>query len=79
MQGGGLTGTDVIHTDATKIDAWEKFTLWNLGGGMYALKTASGHFLTVVKGGRVGGNDAAIHTNATKAGSWESFKLVDPP
>jgi hypothetical protein len=33
VNGGGVVGPGAIHTDATKIDAWETFTLQNLGGG----------------------------------------------
>ena len=45
--GGGRT-TDVIHTDATRVGAWEKFTLIDSGDGSpvihYGLRTSAGYF-----------------------------------
>lgn len=46
-----------------------------------ALVTASGHYVTVVNGGGLGGpntgSDAVpIHTDATSAGAWETFTVV---
>jgi hypothetical protein len=69
--GGGGQTTDVIHTDATIIDAWEKFTLIDAGGGAYGLRTVNGHFLTAVGGG--GRTTDVIHTDATQILAWEKF------
>jgi hypothetical protein len=72
--GGGGRTTDVIHTDATQIQAWEKFSLVSLGGGVYAIETINGHFLTAVGGG--GRITDVIHTDATQIQAWEKFSLI---
>jgi len=45
----------VIHTDATWIGAWEKFTLIDSGDGLpntrFFLQTTNGHYLTAMGGG----------------------------
>lgn len=71
--GGGNRLTDVLHSDATSIGAWEKFTLVQLGR-QCALKTASGNYVTFVGGG--GRLNDVVHTDATAAGAWEKFTLV---
>jgi hypothetical protein len=77
--GGGGRNTDTLHTDATRIGAWEKFALVPLGNGMTAIQTVDGHYLTAMSGG--GWNDNAInnpafHTDATRIQAWEEFTLV---
>jgi hypothetical protein len=47
---------------------------------LVALKTADGHYLTVVNGGGLGGPNTgpyavAIHTDAVQAGPWETFRV----
>lgn len=75
MNGGGLT-TDSIHTNATRIGAWEKFSVVGLGVTGFAIQTSNVHWLTAVYGGGLGnGSTDAIHTNATVARDWEVFKL----
>ncbi len=71
---GGRT-SDVIHTNATQIGEWEKFTLVSLepGNPFIAWKARDGHYLTAVGGG--GRNTDVIHTNATQRRSWEQFGL----
>ena len=53
--GGGGRTTDVIHTDATRIGSWGKFTLIDSGSGtpviQCGLLTTNGHYLTAVGGG----------------------------
>ncbi|HEY0999855.1 MAG TPA: hypothetical protein VGD83_09470 [Streptosporangiaceae bacterium] len=75
--GGGGRTTDVIHTDATRIGSWEKFTLIDSGSGtpviQYGLLTTNGHYLTAVSGG--GRTTDVIHSDATRVGSWEKFTL----
>ncbi len=71
--GGGGRVIDAIHSDATKLLDWEKFTLWSLGGGWYSITTTNGHYLTAVGGG--GRTTDVIHTDATAVGSWEKFKV----
>jgi hypothetical protein len=75
--GGGGRISDTIRTDATKIQAWEKFKLW--GGDpsnpqYSAIQTVTGNFLTAVDGG--GRISDTIHTNATQINTWEMFRLI---
>lgn len=76
--GGGGRTTDVIHTDATKIGSWEKFTLIDScdGGSIidYGLKTLKGTYLTAVGGG--GRITDVIHSDATQLQAWEKFKMI---
>ena len=75
--GGGGRTTDVIHTDATRIGSWEKFTLIDSGSGtpviQYGLLTTNGHYLTAVGGG--GRNTDVIHSDATQLQAWEKLTL----
>lgn len=81
VDGGGRT-TNVIHTVATQIRAWEKFRI--LGTGPYALQTARGSFFTAVNGGGLSGPATlpggqltdAIHSDATKIAAWEQFRFT---
>jgi acyl-CoA hydrolase len=50
-RGGGGRITDVIHSDATQLQAWEKLTLNSLGFGVYDIQMIDGHYLTAVGGG----------------------------
>src|SRR5689334_12335534 len=65
--GGGGRTTDVIHTDATRVGSWERFTLIDSGDGSsnihYGLLTTNGHYLTAVGGG--GRITDVIHSDAT--------------
>ena len=76
--GGGGRTTDVIHSDAKKIQNWERFTLEDTCSGdpviTYAIKTYSGHYLTAVGGG--GRITDVIHSDATQVQAWEKFKLL---
>jgi hypothetical protein len=72
--GGGGRITDVIHSDATQLQAWERFTLHYLGNGQYDIETVNGHFLTAVGGG--GRTTDTIHSDATQVGSWEKFTIT---
>jgi len=71
--GGGGRITDVIHSDAIHLLAWEKFSLHYLGNGQYAIQTVNGHYLTAVGGG--GRTTDTIHSDATQIGSWEKFRI----
>lgn len=73
--GGGGRTTDVIHTDATRARAWEKFTLVDTGEGSstYGIKTVKGNYLTAVGGG--GRTTDVIHSDATRLLDWEKFTL----
>jgi hypothetical protein len=73
--GGGGRTTDVIHTDATRVGSWEKFTLTDSGDGAanihYGLKTSRGFYLTAQDSG--GRTTDVIHSNATQLQAWEKF------
>jgi hypothetical protein len=75
--GGGGRVTDVLHTDATQAQAWEKFVLIDSGSGMpniqYGFRTKTGNYLTVVGGG--GRITDVIHSNATQLLDWEKMQL----
>jgi hypothetical protein len=45
--GGGIAHGDNLHTDATRIQAWEKFRIVDQGDGTYTIQTVSGFFLAV--------------------------------
>jgi hypothetical protein len=76
--GGGGRTTDVLHTDATRIGAWEKFTLIDSGDGSsnihYGFKTVHGYYLTVVGGG--GRTTDVIHSDATNLLAWEKLTAI---
>lgn len=76
--GGGGRTTDVIHTDATRIGSWEKFTLIDSGDGSpnihYGLRTTYGYYLTAVGGG--GRTTDVIHSDAPWLRDWEKFSFV---
>ena len=73
--GAGGRTTDVIHTDATGVGSWERFTLVPAGDGIhYGLRTSNGHYLTAVGGG--GRSSDAIHSDATSLRDWEKFTVV---
>ena len=75
--GGGGRTTDVIHTNATRVGAWEKFTLIDSGDGSpvihYGLRTSAGYYLTAVGDG--GRTTDVIHSNATWLQGWEKFQF----
>ena len=81
--GGGGRVTDVFHTDAAAIGAWERYRLFLvLGGGSppkFAIQTAGFNFITAVNGGGqsgpAGGTDA-VHTDAKQVQSWETFRFA---
>ena len=45
--GGGIANGDNLHTDATRIQAWEKFKIADKGDGTYTIQTVSGFYLAV--------------------------------
>jgi len=81
--GGGGRVTDVFHTNATAIGAWEKYRLFLVQGGgvppKFAIQTSGFNFLTAVNGGGqsgpAGGTDP-VHTDATQVRSWETFTFA---
>lgn len=74
--GGPNDSSSPIHTDATEIGAWQKLTIRFLPNDKATIQTPSGHFLTAVNGGGMGGPNDAIVTNRTKQGAWEAFRIV---
>lgn len=74
--GGGGRTTDVLHTDATRVGTWERFTLIDIGDGssQYGIRTYSGHYLSAQGGG--GRITDVIHSNRTQILDWEKFKLI---
>lgn len=74
VSGGGRT-TDVIESNRTVANAWEKFTLVPMGAGnLYALETSNGFFLTAEGGG--GRTTDVIHSILRNAEAWETFALI---
>ena len=76
--GGGGRINDVLHTDATRIGAWEKFTLIDSGDGSsflkYGIRTVKGFYLTAVnRGGQI---VDAIHSDARHLLDWEKFTPI---
>ncbi|HTD57093.1 MAG TPA: hypothetical protein VK670_17010 [Silvibacterium sp.] len=81
VNGGGIGGpndfTAPVHTDTTKIGPWERLILDFLPDSKVTVRTSTGHYLTALGGGGMGGpNTMPIHTDATKLGAWETFTLV---
>lgn len=76
--GGGGRTTDVLHTDATRVRAWERFTLVDSGDGSsnirYGFRTSNGHYLTAVGGG--GRTTDVMHSDATRLLAWEKLTLI---
>ncbi len=76
--GGGNRTTDVIHSDASNVSGWERFTLVDLGKGTpnitYGIKVKNGQFLSAVGGG--GRVQDVIHSNASMPQGWEEFQLI---
>jgi hypothetical protein len=73
VDGGGRT-SDVLHTDAVNVAAWEEFRIAHTGSlsaFSVSIQTTSNNFLTAVG---LGGKTAnAIHSDATAVGTWETF------
>jgi hypothetical protein len=72
--GGGGRMTDVIHSDATQLQDWEKFALVSQGDGVYAIQTTDGHYLTAVDAGNR--TSDTIHSDATASRAWEKFRVT---
>ncbi|GIF22918.1 hypothetical protein BJ973_000724 [Actinoplanes tereljensis] len=71
--GGLSSGTypDVLHTDATVLRDWEKFTFVSDGAGRFGIRAFDGHLLGAVGGG--GRTYAAFDSNRTTLGTTEKF------
>ena len=90
VNGGGLGGINVLHTDATHPQAWEKFRLVPIippvsftpvgGSGRipawyYAIQTERGDFLTAVDGGDRT-IEPTMQSNSTQIHAFELFQMV---
>lgn len=79
--GGPNTSASPLHTDASWVKSWEKFTLEFQDNGKVAIKCPNGkNYLSAVKGGGIGGpNTTPIHTDATWAKEWETitFEIIE--
>lgn len=74
---GGLSSNDfpdVLHTDATVLRDWEKFTFAVDGDGKYGLRAFDGHLLSAVGGG--GRTSRAFDSNLTVLDTWEKFDFT---
>ncbi|MFI5912035.1 fascin domain-containing protein [Dactylosporangium sp. NPDC051541] len=78
--GGGGRTTDVLHTNVTVPGSWERFTRVPQGDlfGHFALRTASGNYLTTLASGGLSGDAFAdvFHTDATRIQGWELFSTT---
>jgi hypothetical protein len=67
-----------LHTDATAIGPWEKFTLKTGWEGHPCIVTCNGYFLSAVNGGGMGSDGSSpmsVYTNATEIGAFEIFTV----
>jgi hypothetical protein len=76
--GGGGRIQDVLHSDAVRPQAWERFTLEDSGKGTpnitYGIKTVKGFYLTALGGG--GQIQDVMHSDATVLRDWEEFQMI---
>lgn len=85
VNGGGMGGANcgshdlALHTNATQIGSWERFTITWLGPNQVTLQTVDGDYVTATKGGDVGGSGQPIVTNGKTGGRNEEFTLVPLP
>ena len=82
VNSGGLTTAttpDVMHSDATNLLNWEKFSFVPQGDstptqpGSYGIRAFDGHYLTAIGGGRT---SATFNSNASAVNSWEKFRIT---
>jgi hypothetical protein len=82
VNGGGMgeaANVLPIHTDATWIQAWEKFKITFQDNGYCTIQTQTGNYLTAVNGGGIGNpaNTDPVHTDQTEILDWERFELIE--
>ena len=69
--GGGLPAPGAFSADRRQPGPWETFRLvGGYGQHVYAIQTATGHFLTAEGGGPVG-----LASDRRAVGAWEKFTL----
>jgi hypothetical protein len=74
---GGLSSSvypDVLHTDATLLQNWEKFTFVSSADGTFGIRAFDGHLLSAVDGG--GRTSRAFDSNRTVLSTWEKFRFT---
>jgi hypothetical protein len=76
VNGGGLvqgsTTWNILQTDRTQVQAWEKFRFVDQGDGSYAIQTVSGYYLGLYPTAGV----YAFTTDRSIIGPGEKFKLI---
>jgi hypothetical protein len=74
VDGGGRT-SQVVHTDATKAQAWEFFRFYfDPALGWHGIQTVNLHYVTALGGGGHA-DPPAVHTDAVKVDNWERFRV----
>jgi hypothetical protein len=76
VNSGGLSTAithDVLHTDATSLQDWEKFTFASQSDGTFGIRAFDGHFLTAIDGG--GRTTDAFDSNRSSVQTWEKFRI----
>ena len=83
VDGGGLAGGDNLHTDATRIQAWERFNIVDQGDATYTIQTVSGFFLAVATEEAPVGADISTRINspdlAPQIGYTAKFEFIMLP
>jgi hypothetical protein len=77
VNSGGLSSSsvpDVLHTDATVLSTWEKFTFVSDGNGKFGIRAFDGHLLSAVGGG--GRTSRTFDSNRTVLSTWEDFRFT---
>jgi hypothetical protein len=78
--GGGRIKSVISYPGPNSPREWGGFTLLRQDDGTYALRTASGNYLTAVGGGGLASGTPEsdnLHTDATWIRAWETFRLID--
>lgn len=77
VNGGGLvqssTTWNILQTNRTQVQAWEKFRFADQGDGTYAIQTVSGYYLGLY---RNSSGTFSFTTDRSTIGPGEKFKLI---
>jgi len=72
--GACLSGwSSIFHTDATQVQAWEKFRLIDQGNCTYAIQTVSGYYVGIFKDSS---GPMLLTTDRSTISDNERFQLV---
>ncbi len=77
VNSGGLAASnvpDVLHTNATQLLDWEKFSIIAQGDGTYAIRAFDGHYLSARDGG--GRVTRTFDSYVSQVQSWEKFRFT---